>query len=326
MVFLPGIQGEWILFSAKRKPLFFGIFLVAATFKLRNRYANKRRLKPAATKNWVFRLDTVYPQKALRNIDRMTRSKIITVVNQKGGVGKTTTSVSLAAALGLAGYPILLIDLDPQGNATSGVGVAKDDRDRSVYPLILGQTGIEECIRATEFTNLSLVPSHPDLTGAEVELISFLGREYRLKEAINPIRDKYSFILIDCPPSLNILVINGLACADELIVPIQAEYYALEGISQLMGAIRLVRERLNPDLRISGVLLTMSDSRTRLSQQVIDEVRGFFKGDVFETVIPRNVRLGEAPSFGKPIQYYDDRSSGAMAYSALAEEITRKLT
>ena len=255
----------------------------------------------------------------------MAISKIITIVNQKGGVGKTTTSVSLAAALGLAGYPVLLIDLDPQGNATSGVGVAKDDRGRSIYPLILGQVGIEDCIRETEFKNISLVPSHPDLTGAEVELISFLGREYRLRDALNPIRDRYPFILIDCPPSLNILVINALACADELIVPIQAEYYALEGISQLMGAIRLVRERLNPDLRIRGVLLTMSDNRIRLSQQVIDEVRGFFKGDVFETIIPRNVRLGEAPSFGKPIQYYDKRSSGAMAYNALAQEMTKDL-
>ena len=254
----------------------------------------------------------------------MPISKTIAIVNQKGGVGKTTTSVSLAAALGLAGYPVLLVDLDPQGNATSGVGVTKDDRDRSIYPLILGQAEVEDCIRVTEFQNLSLIPSHPDLTGAEVELISFLGREYRLRDALSPIKDKYPFIIIDCPPSLNILVINALACADELIVPIQAEYYALEGISQLMGAIKLVRERLNSNLRIRGVLLTMCDNRTRLSQQVIDEVRGFFQGDVFDTVIPRNVRLGEAPSFGRPIQYYDDRSSGAVAYRALAEEITKK--
>ena len=254
----------------------------------------------------------------------MPISKTIAIVNQKGGVGKTTTSVSLAAALGLAGYPVLLVDLDPQGNATSGVGVTKDDRDRSIYPLILGQAEVEDCIRVTEFQNLSLIPSHPDLTGAEVELISFLGREYRLRDALSPIKDKYPFVIIDCPPSLNILVINALACADELIVPIQAEYYALEGISQLMGAIKLVRERLNSNLRIRGVLLTMCDNRTRLSQQVIDEVRGFFQGDVFDTVIPRNVRLGEAPSFGRPIQYYDDRSSGAVAYRALAEEITKK--
>lgn len=256
---------------------------------------------------------------------KMDNGKIIAVVNQKGGVGKTTTCISLSAALGLAGFKVLLVDLDPQGNATSGVGIGRDKRDRNIYPLLIGQAGIDDCIQRTEFKNLSLVPSHPDLTGAEVELINFIAREYRLKEAIKPVREKYSFIMIDCPPSLNILVINALACADELIVPIQAEYYALEGISQLIGAVNLVRDRLNPDLIIRGVLLTMSDIRTRLSQQVINEVRGFFKGDVFKTVIPRNVRLGEAPSFGKPIQYYDNKSSGAMAYNSLAQEIVGKI-
>ncbi len=251
----------------------------------------------------------------------MPETRIIALVNQKGGVGKTTTAVNLAAGLGELGRRVLLIDLDPQGNATSGVGVEKNHRERNSYRLILGQSSLEESIIATEFENLFLVPSHPDLTGAEVELISVIGREFRLRDTIPSPDSGFEYILIDCPPSLNLLVINALAAAGELIIPIQAEYYALEGISQLLGAIRLVRERLNPGLKITGVLLTMADRRTRLSGQVTAEVRNYFSDQVFGTEIPRNVKLGEAPSFGKPIIYYDRLSSGAEAYQSLAAEI-----
>lgn len=251
----------------------------------------------------------------------MNEARIIALVNQKGGVGKTTTAVNLAACLGERGRRVLLIDLDPQGNATSGVGGEKTDRERNSYRLILGQTILKEAIIHTGFANLDLVPSHPDLTGAEVELISVIGREFRLRDAISSRDAGYHYIVIDCPPSLNLLVINALAAAGELIIPIQAEYYALEGISQLLGAIRLVRQRLNPALAITGVLLTMADRRIKLSGQVAAEVRGYFHDGVFKTEIPRNVKLGEAPSFGKPIIYYDRFSAGAGAYLDLAAEL-----
>ncbi len=251
----------------------------------------------------------------------MKETRIIALVNQKGGVGKTTTAVNLAACLGDLGSRVLLIDLDPQGNATSGVGVEKTDREKNSYRLLLGETSLEQSIISTGFPNLFLVPSHPDLTGAEVELISVIGREYRLRDTIPSPDSDFEYILIDCPPSLNLLVINALAAAGELIIPIQAEYYALEGISQLLGAIRLVRERLNPGLKVTGVLLTMADRRTRLSGQVSAEVRRYFLDEVFTAEIPRNVKLGEAPSFGKPIIYYDRQSTGAEAYLALAAEI-----
>ncbi len=251
----------------------------------------------------------------------MKETRIIALVNQKGGVGKTTTAVNLAAGLGDRGRRVLLVDLDPQGNATSGVGVEKTNRERNSYRLLLGEITLEEAIVPTGFSNLSLVPSHPDLTGAEVELISVIGREYRLRDTIPAPDPGYEYILIDCPPSLNLLVINALAAAGELIIPIQAEYYALEGISQLLGAIRLVRERLNPGLKITGVLLTMADRRTRLSGQVVAEVRSYFADQVFAVEIPRNVKLGEAPSFGQPIIYYDRVSSGSEAYLTLAAEV-----
>ena len=243
------------------------------------------------------------------------------IANQKGGVGKTTTAVNLAAALGERGRKVLLIDLDPQGNATSGVGAEKTNRERNSYRLILGQAGLENSLIDSGCQNLFLLPSHSDLTGAEVELISVIGREYRLRDALTSSGADFDYVLIDCPPSLNLLVINALAAAGELIIPIQAEYFALEGISQLLGAIRLVRERLNPSLAVSGVLLTMTDRRTKLSGQVAAEVRGYFGEDVFRTEIPRNVKLGEAPSFGRPIIYYDRLSTGAEAYLALAAEV-----
>ncbi len=243
------------------------------------------------------------------------------MVNQKGGVGKTTTSVSLAAALGMEGKKVLLIDLDPQANATSGLGYDKKAAGGNIYRVLIGETGLEETIIRTPYRNLSLAPSHPDLTGAEVELISSWGREYKLRDALQPIKEKYPYIIIDCPPSLNILTINALAAATGLILPVQCEYYALEGISQLTGAIRLVKERLNPDLEVWGVLLTMCDSRTKLSLQVADEVKRYFKDKVYRTIIPRNVRLSEAPGFGKPIGYYDKDSSGAESYLSFTREV-----
>ncbi len=248
-------------------------------------------------------------------------NRVIAIVNQKGGVGKTTTAVSLGSSLGKEGRKVLLVDLDPQANASSGVGLSRADPKLNVYRMLMGEVSCRDCLIETEYRNMSIIPSHPDLTGAEVELISLIGREYRLRDALEPIEDDYSYILIDCPPSLNILVINALAAAQELILPIQAEYYALEGISQLLGAVRLVKARLNPDLRIGGIVVTMCDYRTNLSSRVVEEVRGYFKDRVYQTVIPRNVRLGEAPSFGQPINYYDQTSAGALAYDALAGEI-----
>ena len=247
--------------------------------------------------------------------------KIIAVVNQKGGVGKTTTSINLAAALGNCGFRVLLVDLDPQANATSGLGFDKNKVYPNIYRVLLGEEGVESSIIRTLYLNLDLLPSHPDLTGAEVELVSVLGREFRLKEALNELRVSYHYIIIDCPPSLNILTINALACSNYLLLPIQCEYYALEGISQLLGVIDLVRERLNPHLSIGGILLTMNDVRTNLSQQVTEEVKRYFGYKVYKTIIPRNIKLGESPSFGRPIMYYDITSTGAAGYISLANEI-----
>ncbi len=251
--------------------------------------------------------------------------KIFAVVNQKGGVGKTTTAVNLCAELGQAGKKVLLCDLDPQANATSGVGQDRNNREANVYRVLTGEIALAAAVQPTAFENLELLPSHPDLTGAEVEMVNLLGREYVLRDALRGVRDAYDFIFIDCPPSLNILVINALTAASRIILPIQCEYYALEGLSLLMNTISLVRERLNPDLRIEGVLLTMSDLRTRLSAQVMAEVRSHFGDQVFETVIPRNVRLGEAPSFGLPAGYYDPDSAGARAYRDFARELLVRL-
>ena len=248
-------------------------------------------------------------------------SRIIAIVNQKGGVGKTTTAISLGSVLGEMDRKTLIIDLDPQANATSGLGQSKAEREANIYRVLLDEIKVGDCLSATEFENLFCIPSHPDLTGAEVELVTMIGREYRLRDAIQPIIADFDYLLIDCPPSLNILVINALAAAGELIIPIQAEYYALEGISQLLGAIRLVRERLNPALSVVGILITMCDYRTNLANRVMEEVRRYFTDRVYRTVIPRNVRLGEAPSFGKPINYYDRNSAGAIAYHQLAREI-----
>jgi len=251
----------------------------------------------------------------------ISMGKIIAICNQKGGVGKTTTSINLAAYLAIAGKKVMLIDLDPQANATSGIGINKHDIQKSTYHILLEELKFSDIIQKTMIDNLALAPSNLDLTGAEVELVGALGREYRLKRALQPEKDNYDFIIIDSPPSLGLLTINGLCAADSVIIPVQCEYYALEGLTQLHNTIRLVKENLNPALGIEGVLLTMADFRTNLTKEVIQEARNHFQDKVYDTVIPRNIRLTEAPSFGKPIALYDRNSLGAQKYEELSKEI-----
>lgn len=248
--------------------------------------------------------------------------KILAVVNQKGGVGKTTSTVNLASALGLSGKKVLLVDLDPQGNATSGLGQRK--QGVSVYDLLIGEASSENAVIHTTFQNLDLIPSAIQLAGAEVELIELPRRENRLKAALATLRPQYDFVLIDCPPSLGLLTLNALCAADALVVPIQCEYYALEGLAQLMDTVRRVRRMYNPSLDIEGVLLTMYDGRLNLTQQVIAEVKKYFPKKVYSTPIPRSVRLAEAPSFGQPIHYYDRGNRGAAAYMDVAAELISK--
>ena len=247
-------------------------------------------------------------------------SKVIAVFNQKGGVGKTTTNVNLTASLGTMGKKILVLDLDPQGNTTSGYGIEKHAVERTIYDVIIDGVDISETILKTEFENIDIVSSDTDLAGCEIELTSRNNREYILKNAIEKVRDDYDYIFIDCPPSLGMLTINSLTAVDSVLIPIQCEYYALEGVSQLMGTIKLVKSRLNPELDIQGVVLSMFDGRANLSIQVVDEVKRYFRGSVYTTLIPRNVRLAEAPSHGKPVIYYDSKGKGAEAYKELAEE------
>ena len=251
-------------------------------------------------------------------------SKIIAIANQKGGVGKTTTSVNLAACVAAAGRRVLLIDADPQGNATSGLGLDKNAIEHSVYDVFINEYGIDDVVQRTMLDTLWLVPSNIQLAGAEVELVTMMAREQVLKNALRPARDAYDYIFIDCPPSLGLLTLNALNAADTLLVPIQCEFYALEGLSQLMSTVRLVRKNLNPALDVEGVVLTMFDSRTNLSVQVVEEVRKFFRNKVYQTIIPRSVRLSEAPSFGLPVIRYAPRSSGAAAYTALANELLKR--
>lgn len=247
--------------------------------------------------------------------------KTIAIANQKGGVGKTTTAVNLAACLAKKGKRVLLVDCDPQGNSTSGVGVDKRRCEKTVYDVLIGDTDIKETIMATPYENLSVCPSNISLSGAEIELISEMGRESKLKNAVNSLDGEYDFVLIDAPPSLGLITINVLTAANSVIVPIQCEYYALEGVSQLMTTIRKVKQVMNPDLEIEGILMTMFDSRTNLSMQVVEEVKKFFPNKVYKTLVPRNVRLSEAPSFGKPIIYYDISSKGSESYLDLADEV-----
>jgi chromosome partitioning protein len=246
---------------------------------------------------------------------------ILVIANQKGGVGKTTTAINLASSLAVAEQRTLLVDFDPQGNATSGLGVDKRGLSPTVYDALIGRVPLADCVRPTALRYLSLVPATMDLIGAEVELVGAEEREARLRRLLEGVRDDYRFILIDCPPSLGLLTVNALSAADGAVIPLQAEYYALEGLSQLLNTIDLIRDHYNPRLAIRGILLTMFDSRINLSAQVAQEVRDHFPGLVFSTVIPRNVKLGEAPSFGKPVLLYDIRSRGAEAYLNLAKEI-----
>lgn len=250
--------------------------------------------------------------------------RIIAIANQKGGVGKTTTAINLSACLSEIGQKVLTIDIDPQGNTTSGLGVDKNKVENSVYDLILGECEIEDCIVDTEIENQYLVPSNVNLAGAEIELIGIEEKEYIIKKAVDTISDNYDFIIIDCPPSLNMLTVNALTTADTVLVPIQCEYYALEGLSQLIHTIELVQERLNPDLEIEGVVFTMYDARTNLSLQVVENVKGYLHQNIYKTIIPRNVRLAEAPSHGLPINLYDSKSAGAESYRMLAQEVLHK--
>ncbi|MBV8298607.1 MAG: ParA family protein [Candidatus Eremiobacteraeota bacterium] len=248
-------------------------------------------------------------------------ARVLAIVNQKGGVGKSTTAVNLGASLALLGRRVLVVDIDPQGNTTTGVGVDKRAVQRDVYNVLLERVALADVVRPTEVENLAIAPATLNLAGAEVELVSALQRESRLKAALSPVLPDYDEILIDCPPSLGLLTINALTAAHEVIIPVQAEYYALEGLSQLVAIVRRIKEGLNPDLAIRGVLITMFDGRTKLATEVLEEVHRYFPDRVFQTQIPRNIRLSEAPSYGKPAILFDVKSRGAQAYLSLAREL-----
>lgn len=254
-----------------------------------------------------------------------TMSRVIAIANQKGGVGKSTTTINLAASMIEKKKRVLVIDIDPQGNSTSGLGINKEEINKTIYDLMLGELKIKEClIKSSTMENLYIIPSHRNLAGAEIELIDVPNKEYILKQYVDKIKDAFDFVLIDCPPSLNTLTVNAMTTADSVLVPIQCEYYALEGLSQLIYTIDLVRDRLNENLEIEGIVFTMYDGRTCLSSQVVENVKANLDEKVFDTLIPRNVRLAEAPSYGLPINLYDSKSTGAVRYRKLAEEIIER--
>ena len=247
--------------------------------------------------------------------------RVIAVANQKGGVGKTTTAINLSACLAEKGQKVLAIDMDPQGNMTSGLGIDKDEVEKNIYDLMIGQVGVEEVLQKEAIENLDIIPTSIDLSAAEIELIGVDDKEFIIRNAIAPIKDNYDYIIIDCPPSLSMLTINAMTTADSVLVPIQCEYYALEGLSQLIHTIDLVQQRLNPNLLIEGVVFTMYDVRTNLSNQVVENVRNNLDAKIYDTLIPRNIRLAEAPSYGLPINLYDSKSAGAESYRLLAKEV-----
>lgn len=251
-------------------------------------------------------------------------AKTIAIVNQKGGVGKTTTAVNLAAALGLQKQKVLMVDIDPQGNCTSGFGIEKQNLEVSSYDILINQEPAKNAILTTKFRNVDLLPASMDLAGAELELVDIPERQTRLKKALADVKENYDYILLDCPPSLGLITLNALTASDTFLVPIQCEYYALEGLSQLLNTVKTIKRLYNPSIDLEGVVLTMFDNRLNLTQQVVAEVKKYFPNKVFETAIPRNVRLSEAPSFGMPVLYYDRGSRGSMAYIALARELIKK--
>ena len=259
-----------------------------------------------------------------RKLVEVNMGRIIAVANQKGGVGKTTTTINLSACLAEQGQKVLVIDVDPQGNTTSGLGIDKNNTKNTVYELMLGEASIDDCIYRSVMDDLDVIPSNVNLAGAEIDLIDIDDREYILKKIVNSLKEKYDFILLDCPPSLSMLTVNAMTAADTVLVPIQCEYYALEGLSQLIRTINLVKQKLNPELEIEGVVFTMYDARTNLSLQVVENVKANLKQTVYKTIIPRNIRLAEAPSHGLPINLYDSKSAGAESYRLLAEEVIHR--